>query len=186
MRIIYIIIKFLTLPGAMLHAFFEHMSCRVCKVLVDDARVVRADEMLSHIDHELVKRRGASFNVCFMPFLFNLIIALWFLTSGAVAVLYLGEYTRWILWVLLYLGFAFLNNLFPQMEDVLMFKENLYSEKSSAFVKVIGSPIYGILYLGAQLERTGLSLLTSIGFTFAYPYILGLFIPKLYDVFTTM
>lgn len=186
MRILYIIIKFLTLPGAMVHAFFEHMGCRVCKILVDDARTIRADEMLSHIDHELVKRRGASFYICFVPFLLNLLIAFMLLLSGPVAIFYLGEYTRWILWVMLYLGVAFLNNLFPQMEDILMLKENVYNENTNAFVKIIVAPIYGILYLGAQLERTGLSILTSIGFAFAYPYILGLFVPKLYDLFTTM
>lgn len=186
MRILYVVIKFLTLPGAMLHAFFEHMSCRFCKVLVDDARTIRADEMLGHIDHELIKRRTESFDICFLPFLFNFFIGCFILWAGAVAVLYLGCYNQPLLWFMLYLGVAFLNNLFPQMEDVLMFKENLYSEKSSNFVKIIGSPIYAILYVGAQLERTGLSLLTSIGFAFLYPYILGLFIPNIYTVFTTM
>ncbi len=183
MRIIYVIVKLITLPGAMLHAFFEHMACRICKVLVDDARTVRADEMLSHTEHELVKRRGASFDICFIPFLFNLFFGLTFLSSGAVAVLYLGSYKNAILWFLLYMGIALLTNLFPQIEDVLMVKENIYNEKTKTVIKVIAAPFYAIFYVGAQLERFGLTLLTSIGFAFAYPYILGLFIPRIYDFF---
>lgn len=182
MRIIYIIVKILTFPGAMMHAFFEHMSCRICKILVDDARTLRTDEMLSHIEHELVHRRGASFDLCFIPFLFNLFIGLTIICSASVAVLYLGSYKNALLWFLLYMGIAFLTNLFPQMEDVLMLKENIYNGKTNLAVKIIVAPFYALLYVGAQLERFGLTLLTSIGFAFAFPYILGLFVPKLYDI----
>lgn len=186
MRIIYVIVKLITLPGAMVHAFFEHMSCRVCKILVDDARTVRTDEMLSHIEHELVKRRGASFDVCFIPFLFNLFFGMMFLCSGSVAVIYLGAYKNVLLWFLLYMGIAFLTNLFPQIEDVLMLKENIYNSKTNIVIKIITAPFYAILYIGAQLERFGLTLLTSVGFAFAFPYILGLFVPSLYDLISAV
>lgn len=186
MRIIYVIVKLLTFPGAMTHAFFEHMSCRICKILVDDARTLRTDEMLSHIEHELVRRRGASFDICFMPFLFNLFIGITVLSSASVAVLYLGSYKNALLWFLLYMGIAFLTNLFPQIEDVLMLKENVFNKETNTFIKVLAAPFYAIFYVGAQLERFGLTLFTSIGFAFAYPYILGLFIPKIYDFFMTV
>lgn len=186
MRIIYVIVKLLTFPGAMLHAFFEHMSCRICKILVDDARTLRTDEMLSHIEHELVKRRGASFDICFIPFLFNLFFGVTVLSSASVAVLYLGSYKNALLWFLLYMGIAFLTNLFPQMEDVLMLKENIYNSKINIVLKILTAPFYAVFYVGAQLERFGLTLLTSIGFAFALPYVLGLFVPKLYDLISAI
>lgn len=181
MRIIYVIVKLITLPGAMLHAFFEHMSCRICKILVDDAKTVRTDEMLSHIEHELVKRRGASFDICFIPFIFNLFFGLTLLCSGSVAIFYLGSYKNALLWFLLYMGIALLTNLFPQMEDVLMLKENVFNKKTNTAVKVIVAPFYALFYIGAQLEHFGLTLLTSISFAFVYPYILGTFVPQIYD-----
>lgn len=186
MRIIYVIVKLLTFPGAMLHAFFEHMSCRICKILVDDARTLRTDEMLSHIEHELVKRCGASFDICFIPFLFNLFFGVTVLSSASVAVLYLGSYKNALLWFLLYMGIAFLTNLFPQMEDVLMLKENIYNSKTNIVLKILTAPFYAVFYVGAQLERFGLTLLTSIGFAFALPYVLGLFVPKLYDLISAI
>ena len=82
MRIVYIIVKVLTLPGAILHAFFEHMSCRWTHTIVDDARTVQFNEMLSHVDHELIKRKGASFDVCFIPFFFNLALGFLLLMNG--------------------------------------------------------------------------------------------------------
>ena len=108
MRTVYIIVKFLTLPGAILHAFFEHMSCRWTKVIVDDARVVQANEMLSHVDHELIKRKSASFDVCFIPFFFNLALGFLLLMNGATTVYYFGKYNDGLAWICLYLG-IFLN-----------------------------------------------------------------------------
>lgn len=186
MRIIYVIVKLLTFPGAMTHAFFEHLSCRVCKILVDDARTLRTDEMLSHIEHELVKRRAPSFDICFIPFLFNLFFGIMTVSSAAVAILYLGSYKNALLWFLLYIGISFLTNLFPQMEDVLMLKENIYNGKTNIFIKIIVAPFFAVFYIGAQLERFGLTLLTSVGFAFALPYILGLFVPRLYDIISAI
>lgn len=182
MRSVYIIVKILTLPGAMLHAFFEHMCCRIGRVLVDDARTFRTDEMLSHIDHELVKRRGESFNICFFPFLFNLFFGVILLACGSVGVIYIGAYTEIVYWAALYLGIALLTNLFPQMEDVLMLKENIYSKKTNIILKILASPIFAIIYVGAQLEKVGLTLVTSIAAAFGLPYLLGLFVPKIYEL----
>lgn len=186
MRIIYVIVKILTFPGAMLHAFFEHMTCRICKILVDDARTLRTDEMLSHIEHELVRRRSASFDICFIPFLFSLFFGIMTVSAASVAVLYLGSYKNALLWFLLYMGISFLTNLFPQMEDVLMLKENIYNGKTNIAVKILAAPFFAIFYAGAQLERFGLTLLTSIGFAYALPYILGLFIPRLHELISAM
>lgn len=180
MRIVYIIVKFLTLPGAITHAFFEHMCCRMCKVIVDDARTVQANEMLSHIDHELIKRKGASFDICFIPFLFNLFFGFLCLSYGATMVYYLGNYKSALAWITLYLGISLCTSLFPQVEDVMMLRENIYKCEKGLAGKIFAAPFYGIFYVGAYLERFGLTLITSVAFSFAVPYILGSFIPSLY------
>lgn len=180
MSIIYIIVKTLTLPGAMLHSFFEHMSCRATKVLVDDARSVQFNEMLGHIDHELIKRKGASFDVCFIPFFFNLILGFLTLTHGATTVLYLGRYNDWFAWICLYLGISLCTNLFPQIEDVMMLKENFFQKGKNKVSKIIVAPFYAIFFVGARLEKWGITLITSVLFAFSVPYILGTFTPALY------
>lgn len=182
MRIVYIIVKFLTLPGAMLHAFFEHMCCRASKVIVDDARTVQANEMLSHVDHELIKRRGASFDFCFIPFFFNLMLGFLTLSHGAVTIYYFSRYNDIFAWVCLYLGISLLTNLFPMPEDVMMLKENFFGEKKGAS-RFFVAPFYGIFFVGTYLEKFGLSLITSIAFSFAVPYIYGWFVPAIYSLF---
>ena len=182
MRTVYIIVKFLTLPGAILHAFFEHMSCRWTKVIVDDARVVQANEMLSHVDHELIKRKSASFDVCFIPFFFNLALGFLLLMNGATTVYYFGKYNDGLAWICLYLGISLCTNLFPQIEDVMMLKENFFANNDKKISKILIAPFYAIFFVGAKIESLGITLLTSIIFSFAVPTILGCFVPTLYNL----
>lgn len=182
MRIIYIIVKVLTIPGAILHAFFEHMSCRWTKVIVDDARAVQFNEMMCHVDHELIKRKGASFDVCFIPFFFNLALGFLLLTNGATSIYYFGKYSDIFGWLCIYLGISLCTNLFPQIEDVMMIKENFFQKGKNKASKIFVAPFYAIFFVGARLEKFGLTLLTSIAFSFAVPTILGWFVPAIYNV----
>lgn len=183
MRIVYIIIKLITLPGAVTHAFFEHMCCRASRVIVDDARVIQANEMLSHVDHELIKRRGASFDICFIPFFLNLMLGFLTLSYGAVTVYYFARFNDVFAWVCLYLGISLLTNLFPQLEDVLMLCENVYRNGKSKLQKIAVAPFYAVFFVGAYMEKYGVTLLTSIAFSFAVPYIYGWFVPAIYNLF---
>lgn len=183
MRIVYIIVKLITLPGAITHAFFEHMCCRASKVIVDDARVIQTNEMLSHVDHELIKRKGASFDICFIPFFLNLVLGFLTLSHGAVTVYYFNRFNDVFAWICLYLGISLLTNLFPQVEDVLMLSENIYKNGKSKATKIFVAPFYGIFFVGAYAEKFGITLFTSIAFSFAVPYIYGLFVPAIYNLF---
>ncbi len=182
MSIIYVIIKTLTLPGAMLHAFFEHMVCRSSKIIVEDERVVQFNEMLSHVDHQLIKRKGPSFDICFIPFFMNLFLGFLTLCYGSTSIIYFAKYADIFGWVCLYLGISLLTNLFPQIEDVMMLKENYLANNDKKISKVLVTPLYGIFSVGARLEKWGLTLLTSVGFAFLVPVILGWFVPALYNV----
>lgn len=186
MTTVYVIVKYLTFPGAILHSFFEHVCCRWFKIMVDDARPIQANEMAGHVDHELVKRKGPSFDFCFIPFLFNFLIGLFTMAYATVTIYYFKRFTELFSWICLYIGISCLTNLFPQIEDVMMIKENFYikknGKKKGTVSKVLIAPFYAILYVGAKLEKLGLTLLTSIAFSFAVPSIFGLFVPAIYDL----
>lgn len=182
MSIIYVIVKVLTLPGAVLHAFFEHMVCRSAKIIVDDERVVQFNEMLSHVDHQLIKRKGPSFDICFIPFFMNFFLGFLSLSYGATSIIYFAKYADIFGWICLYFGIALLTNLFPQIEDVMMLKDNYLVNNDKKISKVLVTPLYWIFSVGARLERWGLTLITSVGFAFLVPVILGWFIPALYNL----
>lgn len=172
MTVIYVIVKYLTIVGTFTKAFFEHLSCRVYEVLIEDGRYLARSEMCGHIEHEFIKKRGVCFGVCFFPFLFNLMLGLMFLSAGAMNILYIGEFymksgvANFPSYIYLWIGISMLTNLFPQWEDALTLKELIYSKDSNMFIKIIAAPIFAILYVGAALERTGITLITSCGFAF--------------------
>ena len=165
MTTLYVIIKYFTIVGTFTKAFFEHLSCRIYEVLIEDGRYLAPTEMCGHVEH------------------FNLILGLVFTSVGALNVLHLGEFftasgkINILNYVFLWLGISFLTNLFPQMEDALTLKELIYNKETNLFVKIIAAPIFAILYCGAKLERYGLTLITSILFAFVLPSIYGLFLP---------
>lgn len=188
MRVFYLIVKYITVIGTFLQAFFEHLTCRVYEVLIEDGRYLRTNEMCGHIEHEILRKRSVSFAICFFPFLFNLLFGLITVSVGAVNIYYLGEFftsggmVHLANFLFLWMGISCLTNLFPQWEDALTLKEEIYGKgKSNLFIKMIAAPIFGILYGGAWLQKYGITLFTSVAFSFAVPYILGAFVPQIYN-----
>ena len=90
MRAVYLTVKYITIVVTFLHGFFEHLSCRMYDVLIEDGRFLRSNEMCGHIEHELIKKRGPAFGVCFYPFLFNLLLCLILTAAGSDKIFYLG------------------------------------------------------------------------------------------------
>ena len=186
MTALYVIVKYLTVPGAFAKAFFEHLVCRVFEVLVEDGRYLARSEMCGHIEHEFIKKRSVCAVMCFFPFVINLILGLIFISAGSMNVLYLGEYFNengtpvFINFILLWIGISMLTNLFPQWEDALTFKELWYSKDTNIVLKILIAPLFAIIYCGAFLEKNGITLLTSIAFAFAVPMIYRVLLPALY------
>lgn len=183
---IYVIVKYLTVVGTFLKAFFEHLTCRVYEVLIEDGRYLAPNEMCGHIEHEFIKKKGVCFGVCFFPFLFNLILGLVFTSAGAMDILYLGVFftesgfPNLPAYLFLWIGISLLTNLFPSWEDALTMKELIYKNGTNLFVKIIAAPIFAVLFCGAWLERRGLTLLTSIGFAFALKALYTTVLPLLF------
>lgn len=72
MRAVYLTVKYITIVGTFLQGFFEHLSCRMYDVLIEDGRYLRSNEMCGHIEHELIKieaphsvcASSRSFSIC--------------------------------------------------------------------------------------------------------------------------
>ena len=49
MRAVYLTVKYITIVGTFLQGFFEHLSCRMYDVLIEDGRYLRSNEMCGQI-----------------------------------------------------------------------------------------------------------------------------------------
>lgn len=173
MGIIYYIIKIITWPGTLLKAFMEHLTCRVYEIPVEYAKYMQKNELCGHIEHMLAPRKG-SFGLCFLPHFISLICGFIFVLSSSINIIYLGK-SNLFSWIFIYLGISCFTNCFPLLEDAIHMWDNLYGENSEAKTvsKILLAPFAAVMYIGARLEKYGLTLLTSIAFAYALPYLLA-------------
>ena len=67
MRAVYLTVKYITIVGTFLQGFFEHLSCRMYDVLIEDGRYLRSNEMCGHIEHELIKKKRHCIRCVLLP-----------------------------------------------------------------------------------------------------------------------
>lgn len=175
MAIITYILKILTFPGAFFKGFLEHLSCRMFEIPVEYSRYFQKNELCGHVEHMLAPKKG-SFGICFMPHIISLIFGLSFITPAAINFVYLGKVNIFGI-LFLYLGISCLLNCFPLIEDSLNMWDNLFkNSETKAITKIALAVPATIMYAGAYLEHYFITVLTTVGFIFAIPYIFTIFI----------
>jgi len=187
-KFIYMTAKVITFPGALFKAFLEHVACRLTLTAMDNDRYFQNNEMCGHVEHEIATKKKQSFVICFFPFFISLVLGLAFAWAGSVDMIYLGEFIHdesinlmGILY--LYLALCFLTNLFPSNEDFLAFKDLFYTKNNrNIFLKIILFPLFVVFFVGTKLEKWGLTLFTSALFIWYMPDILGLIVPRFYNL----
>ncbi len=184
MSMLYVLGKAFNLPGAYLKTFWEHLVCRVLGLPIETEDYLTFDERLGHVEHEFPETLPKAFLLCWLPGLFNRIIGVPMFIAGAVNILYLGVRPLdvqtgervgvfYFYLILLYLGIAFLTNVFPLVEDAMLLWEKLYGKESNAKMiwKILLFIPASVMYGGAYAEQYSGTvilavLVTVLGFLF--------------------
>lgn len=176
MEMIYFLVKIITIPGTLFKAFLEHLSCRMFDIPVEFSRYIQKNELCGHIEHVLAKQKG-SFGICFMPHIIALFSGLIMIIPASMNLFYLGK-VNILSVVFIYFGISILTNCFPLLEDAVNMWGYLYGKESKAKMisKIFMFIPAAVMYGGAYIERFGITLITSIAFSYAFPYVLALVI----------
>lgn len=160
MTALYIITRYLTFPGALIRCFYEHVLLRLTKTPVEDDRYIRDDEMSSHIEHELIRKPTAAFFTALIPCLlcisgaFLMVLCpLVFRPTSAMGTVFTG--------LSLWFAVSLISNCFPSVEDALNLADRIY-RKGNIFQKIIFSPFFAVLFIGAYIERYSLSFIAAM------------------------
>ena len=162
-KIILIISKIVTFPGAMLRGFWEQVYCMAHKIPVESNKYLQMNEMCGHIEHEQMPTKGRTFGYCFFAGIMVFIAGLIFFVPAFVNLWYLeinNETLKIIYYVFLYLAFSMFTNIFPTIEDALYMWENY--KKRSMVGKILLAPASAIMYIGSYAEGYGITFLTNI------------------------
>ena len=161
---LYIFLKYLTFPGALVRGMWEQRVCRSSKVVVEDNRYLRNDEMSSHIDHELMPTARSAFAMCFVPFFFNMLGAFILGLIPGIMLLWLqfrGVFLGVSCAVSYWLAVSLFCNAFPLVEDALNMVDKVYKE-GNLLQKIIYAPGVAITFVGAYLEKYCLTFVIAV------------------------
>ena len=160
MKILYLISKFITLPATVVKGLWEHITCGMLKILVEDGRYLQTNELCGHVEHELPSSKAKAFLVGFIPAVVNGLLAFFLGGAGFMGLFMLkvtppeaatGSETQpiafWIYIVLFYLGVSFFCNMFPLFEDALnnwalIYQTKLTDEQKQANEKIKADKAY--------------------------------------------
>jgi hypothetical protein len=169
---LYILGKILSLPGAFLKAFWEHLVYKILKVPVESNAYLNIDEGLGHVEHDHPSSLLRLFLGNFLPGFLNFLLGLPPFLAGALGIVYLGvgptvietgaKAPIFYVYLLAYfIGGAFLCNIFPLLEDSHLLWEKLYSSKSNAglIAKVLLFVPSALMLVGSYLEQYALNVL---------------------------
>lgn len=155
MTALYYITRFLTFPGAMVRGVWEHIVCKICGIPVENNRLLRADELCSHVEHELAPTARKAFLVCFVPAFMNAILAFFLSTPAIIGYFYFemaSAESTIINLVSYYFAFSLFVNSYPTVEDALNMREKVYKE-GNLLQKIFYIPGFVVCYIGAFLEK---------------------------------
>ena len=123
MKIIYLITKIITYPGAYLKGFFEHLTCRALGLPVRSNRYLRSTLWCGHAEHLPAAAPAQAFLLCFIPFMLQFLFGCIFLGASVGPLLIFGlrgpaeTSLFWLEVICLFLGFSLVCNAFPQWSD---------------------------------------------------------------------
>ncbi len=178
MTYLYTATRIITFFGAVLRSLWEHITCKICKIPVEDTRTFKVDEMCGHVEHEIPEKLPHSFWVCFIPFTLNFLLGCAFSLTGSYRLFYLGDTTTLSTYALVWLGFSCFANCTPCFEDMLSFKDYLYNKGGKAS-KILLSPFFAVVYVCTYLERYSLTVILSVIFMILFPKMFNLLFPVL-------
>lgn len=167
MTSLYIFLKYLTFPGALVRGMWEQAVCRSSKVVVEDNRYLRRDELASHIDHELMPTARSAFAICFVPFFFNMLGALIFGLIPALMLVWLqfkGLFIMASCAVSYWFAVSLFCNAFPLIEDAMNMVDKVY-HNGNILQKIFYAPGVAITYAGAFLEKYSITFVIAVVLT---------------------
>ena len=131
---------------------------------VEDNRLIRKDELSSHIEHELIKTPSGAFAICFIPALMNAFLALLLAIPPVLYIFAFGMsnvLVNIVCAIAYWFSFSLYVNSYPLVEDALNMKEQVYKH-GNILQKILFAPGFLGCYVGAYAEKYCITFLLAV------------------------
>jgi hypothetical protein len=166
-----ILITIVTFPGVIVHELAHQLFCRLYKVPVFEVVYFQAENPAGYVLHETADKKWQNIMISVGPFFVNTIVGA---LIALPASLNFFEYDnpRWFDYILIYLGVSITMHAFPSTGDASSIWQSMKEEDTPLWIKIIGYPVVGLIYLGAIGSFFWLDLVYGIGVAVGLPHLL--------------
>ncbi len=165
------IIALVTFPGVIVHELAHQFFCRIMRVAVLDVCYFRLGNPAGYVRHELPKTPAQHILIGIGPFIVNTTLGALIALPASIPVLEFASGSP-LDYFLMWVGVSIAMHSFPSVGDAEGIWEALKDKRTSIPLKVIGTPIVGIIYLCAAGSVVWLDLAYGIGVAMLMPYVI--------------
>jgi len=171
-----IIISIITFPGVIIHELAHQIFCRIMRVPVYEVKYFQFSNPCGYVVHEATQNPLKTFFISIGPFLINTLIGMIIISPAAIELVVFEDYSNLLNLLLGWIGFSTLMHAFPSTGDAKVLVNNILKNKNvNVLVKIIVSPVIGLIYIGALGSVIWLDAIYAIAIAMIIPNLFLLF-----------
>jgi hypothetical protein len=155
------LISLITFPGVIVHELAHQLFCRLYKVPVFKVVYFQMSNPVGYVLHEAPREKWKSIMISVGPFFVNTILGALIALPAAIPVFKLSNGGP-LDYLLIYLGVSVAMHAFPSTGDASAILHSIRDRDTNIWVKIIGYPVVGLIYLGSIGSFFWLDLLYGI------------------------
>jgi hypothetical protein len=167
-----VLITLITFPGVIVHELAHQLFCRVYKIPVFKVVYFQVGNPAGYVLHEVPETKWQTIMISVGPFFINTLFGALIALPAALPVLEFGHDAGFLDIVQIYLGVSIAMHAFPSTGDANVIWSMMKEKDTPAWLKLIGYPVVGIIYLGAIGSFFWLDLVYGIGVVMGFPHLL--------------
>lgn len=164
------LISVATFPGVIVHEVAHQFFCRISRVAVFDVCYFRLGNPTGYVVHETPSKTWQNVLIGVGPFFINTVVGALIALPAAIPVLEFDSGSP-IDYFLIWLGISIAMHAFPSVGDAKSIWRAVWNKETPLLLKLIVTPIVGIIYLCALGSVVWLDLFYGIA--------VAMFIPNL-------
>lgn len=162
------IISLASFPGVIVHELAHQLFCRLYKVPVFKVVYLQTENPVGYVLHETPVNKWHSLMISIGPFIVNTVLGAVIALPAALPVFSFDTATP-VDYLLIYLGVSIAMHAFPSTGDGNQIWKIVKEKETPFWLKVVGYPIVGLIYLGSIGSFIWLDLLYGIGVAVGLP-----------------
>jgi len=141
-------ISIVTFPGVIVHEMAHQLFCRVSRVAVLDVCYFRVGNPAGYVIHETPRYASQHVLIGIGPFIVNSVLGALIAAPAAIPVIQFGA-GNLLDFALIWLGVSIAMHAFPSTGDAKSIWSAIVKQPAFSFARIVGTPIVGVIYLGA-------------------------------------